>query len=151
MHFNTLVNTILLNEEGLSDREKRIETLKSMSTNSFRVLEVAEGRGHDIVHDEVVQGSNIEEVAEEEMAKAKQSTIDHFVEEEGAEGLMNANDYIRYWFEGPVYNEDKSQSQFNFSEEGYVVILSSSSKYFDYSQGELYDNWREMSNEVIWG
>lgn len=148
MKFNSLINS-LLNEEELSDREKRIEVLKNIS--SFRVLEVAEGRALDIVHDEIVYGSNIEEVAKEEIAKARQNIIDHFVEEEEyAEGFMNADDYIMHWFEGPAYNEDKSQAQFNFSEEGYMVILSDSSKYFDYTKDELYDIWREMSNEVKW-
>ena len=148
MKFDDIINNIL-KEEDLS-REDRIRALKNMSTNSFRVLEVVEGRALDIVNDELVQGSNIEEVAEEEMAKAKQIIRDQFTVDYDRD-LLEADDFIRHWFEGPVYNKDRSQAQFNFSEEGCIVILSNSSKYFDYSQDELYDNWREMSNEVIWG
>jgi hypothetical protein len=144
MNFNKLINSIL--KEELS-REDRIKSLRDLGAiKSFRVIEAAEGRATDIVGDEMVSGSSIEEVAEEEVIKAKQIIRDQF-EGEGEEG---ADDYIENWFEGPVYNDDRSQSQFLFGEENSIIILSEDSKYFDYSQDDLYDNWRVMCNEVKW-
>ena len=145
MKFDSIINNIL-KEEELS-REDRIKSLRDLGAiKSFRVIEAVEGRATDIVSDEIVNGTSIEEVAEEEVIKAKQSIRDQF-EGEGEEG---ADDYIENWFEGPVYNDDRSQSQFLFGEENSIIILSEDSKYFDYSQDDLYDNWRVMCNEVKW-
>lgn len=145
MNFDEIINSIL-KEEELS-REDRIKSLRDLGAiKSFRVIEAVEGRATDIVSDEMISGSSIEEVAEEQMLKAKQFTRDLF-EGEGEEG---ADEYIENWFEGPVYNDDRSQSQFLFGEENSIIILSEDSKYFDYSQDDLYDNWRVMCNEVKW-
>jgi hypothetical protein len=149
MNFDNLVNNNL--GEELS-REDRIKALRDLGANkSFRVIEAAEGRATDIVSDKIVDGTSIEAVAEEQMLKVKQVIRDQF-EGEGEEG---ADVYIENWFEGPVYNDDRSQSQFIFGEENSIIIkvfiiLSKDSKYFDYSQDDLYDNWREMCNEVKW-
>ena len=147
MQFDSLINNLL--KEKVS-REDRIKALKSMANKSFRVIEVAAGRAVDIISDEIVIGSSIEEVAEEEAIKAKQIIRDQFAGDY-EQDLMNAEEYIEHWFEGPAYNEDRSQAQFNSSEEGYTIILSTDSKYFDYSEEYLHDNWREMSNEIKWG
>ena len=150
MKFNKLINN-LLNEEELSDRQKRSAALKSIpNTVRCRVMEVSRGEETDIVSDELEEGTDIESVA----AKAKENYIDNVREdyendEEGGEADFQS--YVDDWVYGPVVSEDRTVAEILTGEESIIIVLSQDSRFFYYTEDELYDNWDEINDSLTFG
>jgi hypothetical protein len=151
MKFNDIINE-LLGED--STREERIKALKSIpSTVQCRVMMLTMCRGEtDIDSDELKEGTDIESVAE----AAKKQHIDDIREdflvdaEEGEDGEAEFQSYVEDWIYGPVVSDDRTVAGVSTGEESMIIVLSQDSKFFDYTEEDLQDNWDEINDCLNW-
>jgi hypothetical protein len=123
----------------------RLYRIIVFSGYKLRIEELNEGFTE---RDEIVEGEgSIEIIAEEVFLKVKQHI---FTDDEDANSVCPAmSAFIEWWFKGPAYNENWSIAQCE-TPEGCITILSEASKYFNYSEEDIYDNWKEICREVKW-
>jgi len=148
MKFNDIINE-LLGED--SSREERIAALKSIpNTVQYRVLDLAMSRGEtDVISDELKEGSDIESVA----TSAKENYIDSIRvdfendEQDGEDELQN---FVNDWVYGPVVSDDRTVAGVSTGEESMIIVLSQNSKFFDYTEDDLQDNWEEINDCLNW-
>ena len=149
MKFNNLINN-LLKEEELSRLDK-IKALKSIpNTVQCRVMELTMCRGEtDINSDELEEGTDIETVA----TKAKENFIDNIrvdFENDEEDGEDDLQKYVEDWVYGPVVSEDRTVAGVATGEESSILVLSHDSKFFNYSEDELHNNWEEIDGSLDW-
>jgi hypothetical protein len=148
MKFNDIINE-LLGED--SSREERIAALKSIpSTVQYRVMDLAMSRGEtDVISDELKEGSDIESVA----TSAKESYIDSIrvdFENDDEDGEDELQNFVNDWVYGPVVSDDRTVAGVSTGEESMIIVLSQNSKFFDYTEDDLQDNWEEINDCLNW-
>lgn len=152
MKFDDIISRLLCEEP--SQRETRIQALKSIpSTVQCRVMNLTLCRGEtDIENDELKEGTDIEAVAE----AAKQQYINDIREsfendaEEGEDAEADLQSHVDDWVYGPVVSDDRTVAGVVTGEESSILVLSPDSKFFNYSEYELNDNWEEIDSCLDW-
>lgn len=149
MKFDGIISRFLCEEP--SERERRIDALKSIpNTVQCRVMELTLCRGGtDINSDELEEGTDIETVA----TKAKENFIDNIrgdFENDEEDGEGDLQQYVNDWVYGPAVSEDRTVAGVVTGEESTILVLSHDSKFFNYSEDELHDNWEEIDGCLDW-
>ena len=151
MQFNDIISRFLCEEPS---REERIKALKSIpSSIQCRVMMLTMSRGEtDIDNDELKEGTDIESVAEAVKRQHINDIREDFLvdAEEGEEGEDEFQSYVEDWIYGPVVSNDRTVAGVSTGEESMIIVLSRDSKFFDYTEDELQDNWDEINDCLNW-
>ena len=144
MKFNKLINS-LLKEEDLSDREKRIQALRSAKMSAqFRVIS-ATGT-YSILREVGVRSEpSIEVAAEGVKADAISKLIANWTDDP-LEGSVE--DYIALHVGVPCYNRDHTIAMLRTEEEVVMIIISAGSPFFESSLKEINERYDEVCGDI---